>query len=27
VTTVRHAGEIQLKMHPSLRASVEVWEL
>ena len=27
VTTVRHAGEIQLKMHPSLRASVEVWEV
>ena len=27
VTTVRHAAEIQLKMRPSLRASVEVWEL
>jgi DNA-binding MarR family transcriptional regulator len=27
VTTVRHAGEIQLNMDPSLRASVEVWEL
>jgi len=27
VTTIRHSGEIQLNMDPSLRASVEVWEL
>jgi DNA-binding MarR family transcriptional regulator len=27
ITTLRHAEEIQLKMDPSLRASVEVWEL
>ena len=27
ITTLRHAGEIQLKIHPSLRSSVELWEL
>ena len=27
ITTMRHAEELQLKMDPSLRASVEVWEL
>lgn len=27
ITTLRHAGEIQLKMDVSLRSSVEVWEL
>ncbi len=27
ITTMRHAEELQLEMDPSLRASVEVWEL
>jgi len=27
ITTLRHAEEIQLNMDPSLRSSVEVWEL